>query len=987
MVDPLKTREIEMESIIEDYLADENDYISRNYTEYDNELCLDSDLVLKFIYATKPEEWEKLKEQHGERVKEKFLKRLSNEIERRGTLDVLRRGIKDYGSHFDLFYPRPASKMNKTYQKLFQANLWSVMRQVHFSTKNNKSLDMVLFINGLPIITIELKDKLSGSSYSVNSAIKQYKTDRDPKEPLFKFKRCLVHFAVDEDLVYMTTRLEGGKTTFLPFNKGRNDGSGNPDTEGFKTEYLWKEIFTKEILSDILKDFLLVQDIIDEDGRKTGEKLIFPRYHQLDAVRKMVKTAQKVGPGKNYLIQHSAGSGKSNTIAWLCHKLSSLHDDNDEIIFDSIIVVTDRIVLDKQLQGTIKQFAQVGGVVEGIEKGSKQLREALEKGKKIIVTTIQKFPFIVEDLKVLPGKNFAVVVDEAHSGQSGETSKYLKQTLKYGSLEEAENEEKDDRTWEDELNREIESRGRLKNVSYFAFTATPKNKTFELFGEKLPDGKYKAFHLYSMRQAIEERFILDVLRNYTTYKTYFHMLKIIEDDPNYDRKKATRLLRNFVELKEHTINKKVEIIVEHFNDYVKDKIPDNTGVGHAKAMIVTRSRLHAVKYKIAMDKYLRENGYPYKALVAFSGKLKDEYGIEHTESGMNGFSDKQTVSEYKKSENKFLIVAEKFQTGFDQPLLYAMYVDKILSGIAAVQTLSRTNRVYPNKEEPLILDFANDADDIQSSFEPYYEETILSEGTDPNKLYDLQHKLENFYVYTHDDIEEFARLYFNPKVRQDKLNPILNKIVEIFCKLPEEDQDEFKSLLKDYNRLYAFISQVITFSDLELEKLYAFGRMLARKLPADKKERLPLEVTEQIDLDALRIQKINEGSISLHQGDEIHSPGYNGKSGIKVVEKELLSKIVKALNDKYGTEFGEADKLILQRLEERVISNDALMKSIKVNPKDKVKMTFDHVFEDELQGMVDEDFDFYQKVNDNKEIRESLVERMFEFIYRKLAKI
>ena len=987
MVDPLKTREIEMESIIEDYLVDKNNYISREYTKYDKDLCIDSDLVLKFIYATQPNEWEKLKEQHGERVKEKFLKRLYNEIERRGTLDVLRKGIKDYGSHFDLFYSRPASKMNETYQKLFQANLWSVMRQVHFSTKNNKSLDMVLFINGLPIITIELKDKLSGSSYSVDNAIKQYKTDRDPKEPLFKFERCLVHFAVDEDLVYMTTRLEGGKTTFLPFNKGRDDGSGNPDTQGFKTEYLWKEIFTKEILSDILKDFLLVQDIIDEDGRKTGEKLIFPRYHQLDAVRKMVKTAQKVGPGKNYLIQHSAGSGKSNTIAWLCHKLSSLHDDNDKIIFDSIIVVTDRIVLDKQLQGTIKQFAQVGGVVEGIEKGSKQLREALEKGKKIIVTTIQKFPFIVEDLKVLPGKNFAVVVDEAHSGQSGETSKYLKQTLKYGSLEEAEKAEKDDRTWEDELNREIESRGRLKNVSYFAFTATPKNKTFELFGEKLPDGKYKAFHLYSMRQAIEEGFILDVLRNYTTYKTYFHMLKIIENDPNYDRKKATRLLRNFVELKEHTINKKVEIIVEHFNDYVKDKIPDNKGIGHAKAMIVTRSRLHAVKYKIAMDKYLRENGYPYKALVAFSGKLKDEYGIEHTESGMNGFSDKQTVSEYKKSKNKFLIVAEKFQTGFDQPLLYAMYVDKILSGIAAVQTLSRTNRVYPNKEEPLILDFTNDADDIQRSFEPYYEETILSKGTDQNKLYDLQHKLENFYIYTHEDIEEFAKLYFDPKVRQDKLNPILNKVMEIFCKLPGEDQDEFKSLLKDYNRLYAFISQVITFSDLELEKLYVFGRMLARKLPADKKERLPLEVTEQIDLDALRIQKINEGSISLNQGDEIHSPEYNGKSGIRVVEKEPLSKIVEALNDKYGTEFGEADKLILQRLEERVISNDALMKSIKVNPKDKVKMTFDHVFEDELQGMVDENFDFYQKVNDNKEIRESLVERMFEFIYRKLAKI
>jgi type I restriction enzyme R subunit len=463
------------------------------------------------------------------------------------------------------------------------------------------------------------------------------------------------------------------------------------------------------------------------------------------------------------------------------------------------------------------------------------------------------------------------------------------------------------------------------------------------------------------------------------------MLKIIEDDPNYDRKKATRLLRNFVGLKEHTINKKIEIIVEHFNSYVKDKIPDNNGLGHAKAMIVTRSRLHAVKYKLAIDKYLKENKYPYKALIAFSGKLTDENGLEHTESGMNGFSDKQTVSEFIKSENKFLIAAEKFQTGFDQPLLYAMYVDKVLSGIAAVQTLSRTNRVYPNKEEPLILDFANDADDIQHSFEPYYEETILSEGTDPNKLYDLQNKLESFHVYTHDDIEDFAKLYFDPKVRQDELNPILNKVVEIFKKLPEEDQEEFKGILKDYNRLYSFISQVITFNDVELEKLYAFGRMLARKLPADKKERLPLEVTDQIDLDALRIQKINEGSISIHKGDEIHSPGYDGKTGIKVVDKDLLSKIVEALNDKYGTEFGEVDKLILQRLEERVVSNEALMKSMKVNPKDKVKMTFDNVFEDELQGMVDEDFDFYKKVNDHIEIKESLTTRMFELIYRKLA--
>lgn len=987
MVDHKKTLEIKMEEQIEEWLLTENGYTKRNYQKYDKDLCLDPEMVLKFIYATQPDEWEKLRQQHGEKVKENFLRRLSSEIERRGTLSVLRKGVRDYGCHFDMFYPKPATNMNNDYHKKYMANMFSVTRQLQFSKDNNKSLDMVIFINGLPIITLELKDQLSSSGYTVEDAKKQYRKDRDPKEPLFKFKRCFVHFAVDEDEVYMTTKLEGMETVFLPFNKGRDEGAGNPDADGFRTEYLWKEIFTKEVLSDIIHDFLQIEDLIDDKGRKIGERLIFPRYHQLDAVRKIISSTKIIGPGKNYLIQHSAGSGKSNTIAWLCHQLASLHNEDDKKIYDSVIVVTDRRILDRQLQNTIKQFEQVSGVVERVDKHSKQLKKALETGKKIIITTIQKFPYIVEDMGELPGRTFAVVVDEAHSSQSGETSKYLKQALKPKNLEDAEKEDKVGEAWEDEVINEMESRGRLPNVSYFAFTATPKNKTFELFGEKKDDGTFEAFHLYTMKQAIEEHFILDVLTNYTTYKTYFSLLKKIEEDPKYDRKKATRLLRSFVDLSPHSINKKVSIIIEHFRDHVLGKIPDKDGRGQAKAMIVTRSRLHAVRYKLACDKYIREQGYNFKALVAFSGTVKDpEDGSEYTESGMNGFSEKQTSEEFKQAENKFLIVANKFQTGFDQPLLYAMYVDKKLSSIAAVQTLSRTNRIYPNKEDPIVLDFANEADEIEKSFEPYYKKTTLSEGTDPNKLYDLQYKLSEFNVFYKEDVDEFAKLFFDKKVKQDKLNPVLNRIVEIFCKLPEEDREGFKGLLKDFTRLYSFLSQVITFQDPELEKLYAFGRLLARKLPV-KKDTLPLEVTNQVDMDALRIQLINSGAISPNEGDPINPASYDGKTSLPIPDEELLSIIIGDLNDKYGTEFSGTDKIIAQRLQERIESNESLIKSAQVNGKDKVKMTFDNVFNDELQDVVDEHFDFYKKVNDDDKIRNLLIEKMFEMVYKKLVKV
>ena len=981
-----KTSEKALEAqIVQDYLVDNNKYFSRPNNKYDAKLCMDTEQVLSFIFATQPEEWEKLKKQHGEEhVGKRFLKRLKDKIDKEGTLSVLRKGITDLGCHFELFFAKPSTAMNVTYQKKYEANMFSAMRQVYFSENNNKSVDLVIFINGLPIISVELKNQLSGQN--VWYAIKQYRTDRDPREPFFKFKRLLVNFAVDEDLVYMATKLEGLKTYFLPFNKGYKGGAGNPDTEGYKSEYLWKEVLEKDSLSEILRKYLNFQEVLDDKGKPTGKEiLIFPRYHQLDATRKIIADAKKTGTGKNYLIHHSAGSGKSNTIAWVAHQLAELHDNKDKKIFDSIIVITDRRILDKQLQRTIQQFEQVSGVVERIDKRSSQLKEALEKGKKIIITTIQKFPFVVEDIKKLPSNKFAVIIDEAHSSQSGEMSKTLKLVLKSEGLEEAEKEDLTGETWEDEIVKEMEARGKLKNVSYFAFTATPKTKTFELFGKKNTDGSFSAFHLYTMRQAIEEKFILDVLENYLNHKIYFNLLKSIKDDPKYDKKKATALLRSFVDLHEHAINKKISIMVEHFNDLVKAKIPDRNGKGQAKAMIVTRSRLHAVRYKLACDKYLRKQGYKYKAVVAFSGTVTDpDTKEDFTEGGMNGFSEKQTADEFKKSDNKFLIVANKFQTGYDEPLLYVMYVDKILAGVAAVQTLCRLNRTYKNKESPIVLDFANRPDDIEKAFEDYYGKTTLTHGTDPNKLYDLRDKLFEIYILSKTDIEDFAKLFFDKRVKQDKLHPVLNAIVERFKEQPREKQEDFKKTLRNFCRLYAFLSQVISFRDIELEKLYVLGRFLLKKLPS-LRDRLPIEVMEQVDIDSYRIQKSKDVGIKIKVDESELEPSESMGSKLPKKDKEALSKIIEDVNSRFATEFSEADKVKAQELQARIASDPSLQASVNVNTKQKVRLTFDHLFENKFQEILGESFDFYKKVNDNKDIKEQLMTLMFEMIYKKIS--
>ncbi|GIX49464.1 MAG: hypothetical protein KatS3mg131_3675 [Candidatus Tectimicrobiota bacterium] len=724
-------------------------YHKRRPEDYNRALCLLPRDVLDFILATQPKQWQKLKAHYGTEVEARFLKRLASEIEARGTLEVLRQGIKDVGCKFQLAYFRPASGLNEEMQRLYQANLFSVVRQLRYSTKNENSLDLVLFLNGIPIFTAELKNPLTGQT--VEDAIDQYKTSRDPREPLFRYGRCLAHFAVDPDLVYVTTHLQGPKTRFLPFNKGRFGGAGNPPVpptrQGYATSYLWEEVWARDSVLDLIRQFIHEIEEVDEKGRKKGRRhLIFPRYHQLESVRKLVADARRRGPGQRYLIQHSAGSGKSFTIAWLAHQLATLHDAADRRVFDSIVVVTDRRVLDRQLQRTMKQFEQVLGVVENIDTTSRQLKEALESGKTIIVTTLQKFPVIVNEIRALAGQRFAVIVDEAHSSQSGEQPKSLKAVLAAKSLEEAEGEESGAKTVDEEIEErilaEMEARGWPPNVSFFAFTATPKARTLELFGKQRPDGKFEPFHLYSMRQAIEEGFILDVLANYTTYKTYWRLLKKIEDDPRYDKRKAEYLLKSFVDLHPHAIHEKVRIMVEHFATQVQHEIG-----GKAKAMIVTRSRLHAVRYKLAIDKYLAERGYPFKALVAFSGSVQDG-GQTYTEPGMNGFPEAQTARMFERPEYRFLIVANKFQTGFDQPLLHTMYVDKKLGGVNAVQTLSRLNRTHPEKKGTMVLDFANEAEEIQAAFEPYYETTLLSEGTDPNLLYEKQTCLAAFPVYT-----------------------------------------------------------------------------------------------------------------------------------------------------------------------------------------------------------------------------------------------
>ena len=965
-------------------------YRKQRPENYDRGLCLIRAEVLDFLLATQPKEWEKLTQHHGADVKARFLGRLSREIARRGALDVLRNGVKDSGCKFRLAYFRPASGLNEELQRLHAANLFAVVRQLRFSEQGDQSLDLALFLNGIPIFTAELKNPLTGQD--VEDAIRQYREDRDPREPLFAYGRCLAHFAVDPELVFVTTELAGRKTRFLPFNRGRFGGAGNPPVPptraGFPTDYLWERIWARDSVLDLVRQFIHEVEAEDDRGRKTGARfLIFPRYQQLDCVRRLVGHARDHGPGERYLIQHSAGSGKSFTIAWLAHRLSVLHDSDDRRVFDSVVVVTDRRVLDRQLQLTIRQFEQTLGVVENIDHTSRQLREALEAGRTIIVTTLQKFPVIAEQIGQLPGQRFAVIVDEAHSSQSGESTKSLKAVLKVESLEEAEREEAGDQTPEEELDDrvldEIRSRGRLRNLSTFAFTATPKPKTLELFGRKRPDGKFEPFHRYNMRQAIEEGFILDVLANYATYKAYWRLLKKIEDDPRYDKRQAEYLLKSFVDLHPHAIREKTAICVEHFAAQVGGAID-----GRAKTMIVTRSRLHAVRTKLALDRYLAEKGHPWKALVAFSGTVNDG-GESYTESGMNSagqdhvIGERQTAAEFEKPEYRFLVVANKFQTGFDQPLLHTMYVDKKLGGVNAVQTLSRLNRTHPGKTGTTVLDFANEAEEIRKAFEPYYETTLLSEETDPNLVYEVQDRLLDFGVFRADDIETFARVYFDTKATQDRLYAALEPARQRFAELAPDETSDFRSQLVDYVRLYAFLSQVVTFADLDLEKLYVFARHLRRLLPADREE-LPREVQQNIDMESFRIQRTSRGRIALdRQAQPLEPAGTKSRSSTAEQELEALSRIIEALNERFGLNLGPEHRVTLEQIRAALDGDAGLDASARVNTRENVRLTFDPKVEDKIQEIVETNFGLYKRITDDPDFGRALKNYLFDDYIRR----
>lgn len=956
-------------------------YRRRTAEQYDRALCVLPKDVIDFILITQPREWDKLRKNLPTDTERHFLDRLSDEVKKYGTLHVLRNGFKSYGCKFELAYFPPVTALNPEVIRLYEGNIFSVVRQLKYSERNENSLDTAIFLNGLPIFTVELKNPLTGQT--VQNAIRQYRQDRDPREPLFAFRRCLAHFAVDPDLVYYTTKLEGATTYFIPFNRGDRNGAGNPhDFNGFATAYLWEQVWARESVLNLIQYFVHEYEEEDDDGKKTGErKLIFPRFHQLDSVRRLVAASKAFGVGRSYLIQHSAGSGKSNSIAWLAHQLTVLHDKDDHPVFDSVVVITDRRILDRQLRRTVIAFEQTAGIVQPVTQGSWQLKKSLELGKKIITTTLQKFPIISEEMRSIPGNRFAIVIDEAHSSQSGESMRHLNKVLSAGSLEEAEKLEAQSEEVEDEIIREIRARGHLPNASYYAFTATPKKQTLELFGVKRPDGSFEAFSLYSMRQAIEEGFILDVLENYTTYQTYWNLLKRIQDDPRYDTAKAKKLLMAFVDLHEHTINKKIEIMIEHFDGQVRDRIK-----GHAKAMIVTRSRLHAVRYKRAMDKYLKEHGYQLKALVAFSGTVKDE-GIDYTEGGMNGLAEAQTAEAFKKDEYKLLIVAEKFQTGFDQPLLHTMYVDKRLNGLHAVQTLSRLNRTHPDKTETFILDFANEAEGMEKAFQPYYERTVLTEATDPDQLYHLETQLAQFGFYDKEQIERFAKIYYDPDEKAQRtqhplLHNALSASVEAFLHADKEAKVTFRETVDKFLRFYSFLSQVMTFVDKDLEKLYTFLRLLRRRLPIER-EKLPYEIQQAIDIESLSVRKTGTVKIKPKRKTGELNPDVIGQpGGLPPSEMEALSEIIKELNERFGTEFTEEDRLVIHQIEQKLAQDERLSQTVRVNTPENAMLGFKNTLRDLLQEMLETNFKFYQHMDSNPDFADRLTKVLFDR-YRK----
>lgn len=997
--------EAAFETAIEESLL-ANGYTALDRAGYDKERALFPNVVLDFIRLTQPVTWGRLEALHGVKTPDLVLLDLCNWLDTHGSLSTLRHGFKCHGRLLRVAFFKAAHGLNPELEARYAQNVLGVTRQLFYSLRNNKSIDTVLSVNGIPVVTLELKNPLSGQT--VQDAVQQYRTTRDPRERLLEFKkRTLVHFAVDTENVQMTTRLAEESTHFLPFNKGVDKGAGNPSDplgRSYRTAYLWEEVLARDSFLDLLARFLHLQtpESFTAQGKKLKkESMVFPRYHQLETVRKLVASAILEGVGQNYLIEHSAGSGKSNTIAWLAHRLSSLHDSSDNRVFDSVVVVTDRLVLDKQLQDTIYQFEHRQGVVQKIDSDSKQLALALESGVPIIITTLQKFPFVTKQLLklaedrgevasgLLPTKRYAVLIDEAHSSQSGETATDLKEVLGGTDLLEiAKNQAQEEGVPQMlELFRTMAKRGRQANISFFAFTATPKHKTLAVFGQ---DNAH--VHKYTMRQAIEEGFIVDVLHNYTTYKSYYKLLKVTEDDPNVERKEAAKVLAKYPRLHPHIIKQKTEIMVEHFQASTRHKIG-----GRAKAMVVTGSRLEAVRYKEGFDRYIREKGYPIKTLVAFSGTVLDDKlpGFTFTEEGMNnGIRERELPEKFDTDDYRVLLVAEKYQTGFDQPLLHTMYVDKRLAGIQAVQTLSRLNRVHPLKEDTFILDFVNDRIEIQEAFKQFYDGATIGEEVEPSRLYELKALLDGSGVYLLEEIERFVDVYFKPKQRQSPndhraINAILDLAVDRFRAL-QRDSDETSELWRGqaqaFRNVYVFLSQVIPYQDSDLERLHTYLRHLVLKLPK-RSSGTAYQFDDQVQLEYYRLQKISEGSISLSEGTAkpLDGPSEVG-SGKLHDERVPLSRLIDVINDRFGTDFNEADQLFFDQIIEAALRVDMLEQAANANSVDKFQLVFRQILESLFIERMDTNEDLFARFMNENDFQRVVADWLGTQVYQRFAK-
>lgn len=963
-------------------------WIAGDPRDYDRGYCVDLVQLQAFLSDTQPDVAETVDLVHDSPTRRRFLSRLQGEISRRGTIDVLRRGIKDGPHSIDLFYGTP-SPGNAAARERFLLNRFSLTRQLRYSPdETQRALDLCLFINGLPVASFELKNSLT--KQTVADAVEQYKKDRDPRERLFEFGRCVVHFAVDDQEVRFCTHLKGKASWFLPFDKGWNDGAGNPpNPEGLKTDYLWKHILTRDGLTDILENYAQVVETKDPKTGKRKQAQIWPRYHQLDVVRKLLAHAGEHGAGQRYLIQHSAGSGKSNSIAWLAHQLIGLRQGGAEV-FDSIIVVTDRLILDQQIKGTVKQFAQVAATVDHAE-ASGDLRRLIEQGKKIIISTVQKFPFILDDIGTEHrGRRFAIIIDEAHSSQGGRTSAAMSKALSAaGAMKMDVDAEDEDETFEDRINRIIEQHRLLPNASYFAFTATPKNKTLELFGEPYPaqgpEGpvtKHRPFHSYTMKQAIEESFILDVLQYYTPVESYYRLVKRIEGDPQFDAKRARKKLRHYVESHERAISLKAEIMVDHFHDQV---IAQGKIGGQARAMVVTAGVDIAISYYHAITDYLSRRKSPYRAIVAFSGE-HDWGGVKVTESSLNGFPSNSIADKIQEDPYRILVCADKFQTGYDEPLLHTMYVDKVLSGIKAVQTLSRLNRADPRKRDVFVLDFMNSTDAIEAAFADYYRTTILAEETDPNKLHDLKRALDDRGVYSADEVDRFVELWLGGAERE-KLDPILDACVAVYLgTLDEDGQVEFKGNAKAFLRTYGFLSAILPYGNVEWEKLSSFLGFLVPKLPAPREEDLSRGILEAIDMDSYRVEKKATLAIRLPDEEaEIEPVPTEGGGHHLDPQMELLSLLIEEFNGLYGNiHWDDKDRvlsLITRDIPRRVDADVAYQNAKRNSDRQNARIEHDKALMRVMVGVLKDDTDLFKMFMDNESFQRWFADKVFRMTY------